>query len=208
MALSDLLKDVRGPEVGEVPIFPLHTVLLPGSLLPLKVFEQRYVEMTKLCLRDERPFGVCLIHEGAEVGTPAVPERVGCLATIVDWDMQQLGIFNLKTLGTRRFEIDSHSVSGNGLISAQVTMLPEEAETAVPEEHRSCAKVLRLIVEKLGAEHFQPPLRYDDATWVSYRLTETLPLKLAAKQKLLELDDCLARLKVLHKFLMSQGLSG
>ena len=70
-----------GP-VQEISLFPLNTVLFPGGMLPLKVFEQRYIEMTKTCLRDSRPFGVCLIREGHEVGTAAVPEPVGCLAAI------------------------------------------------------------------------------------------------------------------------------
>ena len=207
MALRDLLQAMRGPETLEVAIFPLHAVLLPGSLLPLKVFEQRYVEMTKACLRDDQPFGVCLIHEGAEVGPAAVPEKVGCLARIVEWDMEQLGIFELRALGTQRFAIESQAVSGNGLIRARVRALPVEPGSALPEEHRNCARVLRLIIEKLGAGHFREPFDFDDAAWVSYRLTETLPLKLEAKQRLLELDAAAARLKVLHKFLVSQGLS-
>ena len=48
----------------EIPIFPLNTVLFPGGLLPLKIFEIRYVDMMKVCLRDNSPFGVCLIQEG------------------------------------------------------------------------------------------------------------------------------------------------
>jgi uncharacterized protein len=199
---------MRATETIEIPIFPLNTVLCPGGLLPLKVFEQRYIEMTKLCLRDNRPFGVCLIREGKEVGKPAVPERIGCLATILDWDMQQLGIFHLKTLGTRRFEIHHHAFSGSGLITAEANMLPDDPRTALPEEHHACAEVLRLIIEKLGNDLFRGPLEFDDAAWVGYRLIETLPLKLVAKQRLLELDDSLGRLKVLHKFLTSQGLSG
>src|SRR5215510_2335901 len=87
----------------EIFLFPLGTVLYPEGMLPLKVFEQRYIEMTKTCLRDESPFGVCLIREGAEVGTAALPETVGSLATIVQWDMPQLGLFHLLARGGRRF---------------------------------------------------------------------------------------------------------
>ncbi|MGA0033351.1 MAG: LON peptidase substrate-binding domain-containing protein, partial [Burkholderiales bacterium] len=73
----------------ELPLFPLGTVLFPGGLLPLKIFEQRYVEMIKACLRDSTPFGVCLIREGHEVGVPATPHAVGCLARIEQWDVPQ-----------------------------------------------------------------------------------------------------------------------
>ncbi|HET9699684.1 MAG TPA: LON peptidase substrate-binding domain-containing protein [Burkholderiales bacterium] len=207
MTLLGQIKDMLGPQSLEVPIFPLHAVLLPGSLMPLRVFEQRYVEMTKTCLRNSRPFGVCLIQEGAEVGTPAVPERVGCLATILEWDMQQLGIFSLRTLGTERFAMNRWTVEPGGLIRAQVSVLPREPETVLPDQHRTCARVLELIIDKLGNDHFHGPFRFDDAAWVSYRLAETLPLKLEARQKLLELDAAAERLQVLHRFLTSQGLA-
>ena len=68
--------------MNDVPIFPLNTVLFPGGRLPLRLFEQRYMTMAKACLRDGTPFGVCLIREGREVGSPALPVEVGCLAKI------------------------------------------------------------------------------------------------------------------------------
>jgi hypothetical protein len=82
----------------DVPLFPLNTVLFPGGLLPFRIFEQRYLEMAKGCLRDGTPFGVCLIRDGAEVGTPATHEDLGCLARITQWDMQQLGLLQLVAL--------------------------------------------------------------------------------------------------------------
>lgn len=207
MAIFDFLKGAKDPDIREVSIFPLNTVLFPGAILPLKVFEQRYVEMTKTCLKDDVPFGVCLIKEGAEVGNPALPEEVGCLASILEWDMQQLGIFHLKTLGSRRFRIVDREVAESGLITARVELIPDEADSSVPDEDRACVAVLKLIVERLGEEHFQPPFRFDDTAWVGYRLAEVLPIKLAAKQKLLELTDSRIRLQVLHKFLAQQGLA-
>lgn len=191
----------------EIPIFPLHTVLFPGGILPLKIFEQRYMDMTTACLKESKPFGVCLIKEGAEVGAPAVPETIGCLARITDWDMQQLGVLHLKTEGFHRFEIHRQNVAANGLRSANVTLLPDEPSIPVPPEHASCAKVLELIIEKVGDEHFKEPFRFHDAVWVSFRLAEVLPLKLIVKQKMLELSDTAARLNIIHKFLAQQGLT-
>ena len=78
-----------------IPIFPLNTVLYPGGMLPLRIFEQRYLQMTRDCLRDATPFGVCRIIEGAEVGKPALPEAVGCTAVIAEWEMPHLGVFHL-----------------------------------------------------------------------------------------------------------------
>ena len=78
--------------IQEVAIFPLNAVLFPGGQLALRIFEQRYMEMAKKCLRDDEPFGICLIRSGREVGAPATPEPIGCMARIVEWDMQRLGV--------------------------------------------------------------------------------------------------------------------
>ena len=189
-----------------VPIFPLNAVLFPGGLLPLRVFEARYMDMTRDCLKREEPFGVCLIHEGAEVGTPAVPEGVGCLAKILDWDMQQQGILNLRTHGSQRFRILARETSPQGLISADVELIPPDARIAMPEKFASCARLLEMVVLDQGKPVFAEPHAFDDAAWVSYRLTEILPVPLVAKQRLLELSDSLARLSILQRFLESRGL--
>jgi Lon protease-like protein len=190
----------------KLPIFPLNTVLFPGGILMLKIFEPRYMDMSKVCLRDNKPFGVCLIKEGSEVGTPAVPEEIGCTASIAEWDMQQLGVLHFKTEGRQRFRILSREVAKDGLISAEVIMLDAEPEVPVSADLHQCATVLKLIMEKIGEEHFPSPLKLADATWVGYRLAEVLPLKLAAKQKMLEINNSIVRLQVLHKYLIQQGL--
>ncbi|MBI3935833.1 MAG: LON peptidase substrate-binding domain-containing protein [Betaproteobacteria bacterium] len=190
----------------EVFLFPLHTVLFPGGTLPLKVFEQRYIELTKICLRDNRPFGVCLIKEGREVGAPATPHATGCLATIIRWDMPQLGVFQLVAQGTQRFAIVRSAAGNNGLISATVELLPEEIPSAPRDE--VCVQVLKAIVERVGAERFPAPPRFDEAGWVGYRLAEALPLSATVKQQLLEMSDAHARLALLHKLIARQGLLG
>ena len=173
----------------------------------MRVFETRYMDMTRDCLKREEPFGVCLIHEGTEVGAPAVPEGVGCLARIIEWDMQQQGILNLKTCGGQRFRILARETSTQGLISADVELIPPDATIAVPEKFASCARLLEMVVIDQGKPFFAEPHAFDDAAWVSYRLTEILPVSLVAKQKLLELSDSLARLSILQRFLESRGLA-
>src|SRR6188768_4210937 len=88
-----------------VPLFPLQAVLFPGSVLPLRIFEARYMDMAKACIKSGDPFGVCLIREGAEDGAPAVPENVGCLARILDCDMEELGILKVRAEGLERFRL-------------------------------------------------------------------------------------------------------
>ena len=191
-----------GP-VQETFIFPLNTVLFPEGVLPLKVFEQRYIEMTKACLRDDRPFGVCLIREGREVGAAAVPEPVGCFAAIESWDMPQLGLFHLIARGGGRFRIREMQVAPNHLISAAVEPIPADGPASGVDP--LCRGVLQAIIEKVGAERFPAPARLDDAAWVGYRLAEVLPLEARAKQELLELTDATARLERLRVLLAQQG---
>jgi Lon protease-like protein len=179
-------------------------VLFPGGSLPLRVFEQRYLEMTKACLRDNRPFGVCLIREGREVGAAAVPEPVGCLATIESWDMPQLGLFHLVARGGGRFRIRDMRIAPNHLVSAAVEPIPPDA--APDEVDTLCREVLQAVIDKVGAEHFPAPVRLTDASWVGYRLAEVLPLDARLKQELLELTDAGRRLERLHELLVQQGL--
>ena len=189
----------------EIPIFPLNTVLYPEGALPLKVFEQRYIEMTKSCLRDKLPFGVCLIREGREVGTAAVPETVGCLAAIEHWDMPQLGVFHLVARGGERFRILDMRVAANHLIWA--TVEPIAADRGAETGDGLCRQVLAAIIEKVGAERFPTPARLDDAAWVGFRLAEVLPLDVHEKQELLEMSDAGARLQRLRGLLERHGLA-
>jgi len=196
------------PETLHVPIFPLNAVLFPGGLLPLRVFETRYMDMTRECLKQAKPFGVCLIQKGHEVGAPAVPETIGCLATIAEWDMQQLGVLNIVARGDQRFRILEHAANAQGLISANVELISPEASATVPEEFAACTRLLQSVISDRGNPVFPEPHALDDAAWVGYRLTEILPVPLPAKQKLMELTDSMARLSVLQRFLESRGLAG
>ena len=185
----------------DLPLFPLGTVLFPGGLLPLRLFEQRYLEMAKTCLRESAPFGVCLIREGAEVGAPATPEPVGCLARIAHWDMQQLGLLQIVAQGAERFRILDRRLQPDGLARADVELLPEEADTPVPDSLAACRQLLERVAAEHGERIFAQPYRFDSCAWVGARLAEILPLPLSTKQELLELGDGLRRLETIHRFL-------
>jgi Lon protease-like protein len=188
-----------------IPLFPLNTVLFPGGVLPLRIFEQRYLEMTKACLRDTTPFGACLIREGREVGTPAVPCSVGCLATIAEWEMPQLGLFHLVARGSERFRILRTQTAANGLIAADVELLPAVPEP--PHVDAACRSVLESVIGKVGSERFPAPIDLDNANWVAYRLAEILPIELAEKQSLLEMDDAGQRFALLRGILGERGIT-
>lgn len=194
---------MTAPPAG-IPLFPLATVLFPGGWLPLKIFEQRYVDMTKACLRDATPFGVCLIREGHEVGTPAMPHAVGCLAHIEQWDVPHPNLFALLARGGRRFRVLDTQVAADGLISGRIEMLPEPTHPATMDP--ACQEILRLAVERAGMDSVPGPVQLDDPVWVSYRLAEILPISPQQKQALLELTDTTARLAQLRDFLLIHGI--
>jgi Lon protease-like protein len=210
--MLSLLRGAASRSPLTLPLFPLNTVLFPGGLLPLKIFEQRYVAMTKECLKDDRPFGVCLLTQGSEVaqrdtGADATQfARVGTLARITSWDMPQLGILHVKTEGSTRFQVQSHSVQPDGLLVAQVTAIPAEAKAALPATFQSLATLLQRMIEHAGPEHFAGVAALDDSSWVGHRLAELLPLPLPIKQSMLEINDSLIRLKVIAQFLTQQAL--
>lgn len=204
--LSELLPLSDANATFELPLFPLNTLLFPGGVLALKVFEQRYMDMVKQCLPEQDLFGVCLIKEGAEVGK-AVPHLVGTLTRIANWDMPQLGVLNIRAIGVQRFQVVEYKTQADGLLVAQAQRLPLEPPLALPAEHAACAEVLKHIVARAGEDKFEPPFAFDDAVWVSYRLAEIMPIKAHAKQSMLEMNDTLVRLDVLHKFLAQQGLA-
>lgn len=202
-----LLANLFGAGAREtVPLFPLHTVLFPGSLLPLRIFEVRYMDMAKECLKTGRPFGVCLIREGREVGEPAVPETVGCLARIAECDMEELGILKVTAEGVERFRIVSSEANRAGLLVGEIERhAPEESAPEAPGLGE-CASFLGKVFSAIPERRFAGEPRYGDASWVGFRLAELLPLRNDVKQKLLELTDPALRLGVLYRFLRQQRL--
>jgi len=189
-----------------IPIFPLQTVLYPGMLLPLKIFEVRYMDMARDCLRDGSHFGVCLIKEGTEVGAPAIPENIGTIASLAECDMEELGILKVVARGGERFRIASSEVSRQGLIVAEVERLEAEADAIEAPGLAECADFLQKLVAGIGPDRFAQPFAFDNASWVGFRLAEILPLRTDVKQKLLEVTDATLRLAVLHRFLRQQKL--
>jgi Lon protease-like protein len=191
--------------LDDVALFPLQTVLFPDGLLPLRLFEQRYLEMAKTCLREDRTFGVCCIREGREVGAPATPQDIGCLARIAHWDMTQLGVLSVVAQGTQRFRILERRVQRDGLARASIAVLPPARDAEIAERQQACVRFLRAIIEQTDAALIAQPLRYESCAWVSARLAERLPLPLEFKQALLEMDDGAERLARLEAALAELG---
>jgi Lon protease-like protein len=162
--------------------------------------------MTRECMKNGSPFGVCLIKEGTEVGAPAVPHTTGCLAEIRDWDMQQLGVLSIQTRGTMRFRILETSAAPDGLIRARAEPIETDAPASIRAEFSQLRAILRDIIPKVPAELIPEPHLFEDAIWLSNRLSELMPVPALAKQKLMELEDADMRLEIIYRFLGQQGL--
>ena len=200
-----------------LPLFPLKTVLFPDGVLPLKVFETRYIDMLRECMKLDAPFGVVLIKSGQEVGVAAEPETVGCLANITGWDMQDLGVMMLRTRGGERFRILETRILPDQRLEARVEMIAADEAIPVSDIHVSCAKTLKIVIDDVDAKGyaeqgedfispFSEPMQLDNAGWVANRWCEILPIPLKARQKLLELSDAQSRLSLVHQYLQQHKI--
>jgi len=177
-----------------IPLFPLNTVLFPGGVLPLRIFEPRYLDMVSNCLRSGTGVGVILIKEGSEVGNAAQPHDIGTMASICYWNKRDDGLLGITLKGEQRFKIHSQNIEPNQLIVAEVELLPDAAELPVLSEYQYLVDLLKTTLEQLEPPYTTMATHYDNASWVCARLVELLPMHLTEKQWFLQADDPLDRL--------------
>lgn len=195
-----------------LPLFPLRTVLFPGGVLPLRVFETRYVDMVRERMKAQAPFGVISIRSGSEVGKAAEPSTVGTLAHIVEWDMPELGVLLLETRGGERFKVIETRVQANQLIVARVDILTTTTAVLCDSVLPVCGDMLETVIsdfmdqarEQSDATFVNPfpePHQLHSPGWVANRWSEMLPITLEEKQALLEIQDDGARLLKIEQYL-------
>ncbi len=210
MRASDAMagRNPPGPLPDPLPLFPLKLVLFPGALLGLKIFEARYLDLVAECLRTQRPFGVVCLRQGTEAGrdgTPTLLEGVGVLAHIEEVDAERAGILHLRCRGGQRFR-PRHAPTqrDDGLWTAAVDVIADDPVRLPGPAMLQTVSALGEAIRKLqdqGRSPFLQPYRLDDAGWVANRWCELLPVSMAAKQKLMELDDPVIRLSLIDGFL-------
>ena len=211
-----------------VALFPLSTVLFPQGVLPLRVFEARYLDMVRDCMREGTLFGVCLITDSraSDVSRTTALAEVGCLARIDAWDMKQLGLLHIRAVGQDRFRLLSTETQADGLVVGDVELIDPDDDAPVPPEHRPCVELLSRILDDLRAQFderriaedaseqddalaqfpFAEPFHMESSAWVSNRLCEVLPVPLKAKQRLMELTDAPTRLQIVHTYLKQHAV--
>jgi len=184
-----------------LPIFPLNSVIFPGGVLPLRIFESRYLDMVKECSRNQSEFIISLIKDGSEVGNAAKHQNIGTACTIIDWETLPDGLLGVTAQGQSRVEIKSSQVQANQLLVADAEYLMEDDDITLPEKFEQWAHLISTIIEALGEPFSLQSQNLQSAHWVGARLTEYLPFELEQKQRILEIDHPLVRLENLQDVL-------
>jgi Lon protease-like protein len=182
----------------ELPLFPLNMVLFPGGPLPLRIFEPRYVDLVKHCMRERSSFGVLLIRAGYEAGAVASTADVGTSARIEDFYQLPDGLLGITCVGERRFRVNRRWRQSDGLNIGEIEWLEREKTIDLPPEYRHLGELLRKVLPELGELYANMEMRCQDAGWVGSRLAEILPISLPDKQHCLEIEDPLQRLAWLN----------
>jgi len=183
---------------ADIPLFPLRTVLFPGGHLPLRIFEQRYIDMVRECSAPGSCFGVCLLNMSENAGRPATHFRIGTTAEICDFSTLDDGLLGITARGRKKFFIQKTRMRDNGLLMAEVETLAETNPVELPEQYSVLSMIVGRYMEKVSGNYpeFQPHL-LQDASWVAYRLAELLPLETNEKQMVLQISDPLECLQML-----------
>jgi uncharacterized protein len=211
------MKPMSALTLQSLPLFPLGAVLFPGGVLQLRVFEVRYLDMIGRCRKAGAPFGVVLLTQGTEVRQPGAKEAfstVGTLATIGELEKPRPGLMMVRASGAQRFRITSSDQLKHGLWIADVERLAADMVVPIPDDLKVTATALGKLIHSLqqkvdapGEMPLQGPWRLDDCGWVANRWCELLPLPVALKQRLMELDNPLVRLELVSDVLARTGIA-
>ena len=186
-------------------------------MLPLRIFEVRYLDMVGRCHKAGAPFGIVSLTQGSEVRVPGATEafaQVGTLATITELETPQSGLMVIRAHGEQRFRIRSSDQLRHGLWVAEVERLQADVAVPVPEDLKPTALALGRLIESLqqkadGAAQLplDGPFHLGDCGWVANRWCELLPLSVQLKQRLMELDNPLVRLELVSDMLVRSGIA-
>lgn len=199
-----------------IPLFPLGTTLFPGGVIALKIFEARYLDMMKRCLRENSPFGVVSILDNQPIDSDASARanfsNIGTLAILEEFDPIQPALYMTKSYGTQRFHILNIKQESDGLWMGQIELIDADPEIPLPKEHEKVAALLHEIIsiikseDLLGDDVLKIPENLDDCGWVSNRLAELLPLPPAQKNHLLAQSNPRIRLDLISEIIEDNDL--
>lgn len=188
----------------DYPLFPLSSVVFPGGIMPLRIFESRYMDLVRYCTKNQTGFGVCALEGDSESGTDTAPREVGTLANIIDFDQLDDGYLGITAEGERRFEVIEKRRAENGLWWGTVRFLQEQEDVPCPREFATLQQVVESIYDNLGEPYASRPRDFESANWISSRLTELLPFDPAIKHNLLATPDPIERLRQIQPLIKIQ----
>lgn len=195
---------------NSIPLFPLNVVICPGGLMPLRIFEARYLDMVKNCLRNKTSFAiVAAMPDGVTNLESNFPfADVGTLVNIVDADVTTVGLMTINCIGQHRLKIHSFTQQTDGLVIGDVSDIANDIELPIPEDLKIISTSLQRLLESLPSQGVLPvdipivePYQFNDASWVSNRWVELLDLSLLEKQRLMQLDSPIVRLELIYDIL-------
>ena len=194
-----MTRPARVKDCVRIPLFPLRTVLFPQGLLPLRIFETRYLDMIRRVMREDAGFGVVLIRTGGEVGAVGEMAQVGTWARVADFGQLPDGLLKIVARGERRFRIVAQDIQADGLHVADVQWLDDPAESLGVEEFPELAATLARALAELGDEYPAGRARMEDAQWVAGHLGQLLPVPAEVRQRILEADSARQRLQLIEE---------
>lgn len=185
-----------------LPLFPLNTVLFPGCILDLQIFEARYLDMISRCMKQGAGFGVVCILDGEEVGiAPAGYALVGCEARITDFKQQENGLLGIRVQGGRRFHVLRTEVQRDQLTIADVEWLEDEPEQPLQDEDADLVALLKALAEHPMVEALNMGTEATGQQSLANQLAYLLPFAEVDKIDLLQLDDPQQRLDAIQALL-------
>ncbi len=194
-----------------LPLFPLKVVIFPEGLLPLKIFEARYLDMVRDCLRNQSDFGVVTTDTSShkDQGSERLPFSLyGTSMSILEADVPQPGLMTLRCQGKRGFYVRTARQQGNGLWIGEVDELPAASSKPIPDDLLNTSLYLQRLIDSLSeqgvADNELPalkPFKLNDCEWVANRWCEMLDIPLSQKLKLMEVKEPLERLTMISDIL-------
>ena len=193
-----------------IPLFPLDVVVCPGGILPLKIYEARYIDMVRDCLRNKSSFAiVTILPEGETDLEGNFPfAKVGTLVNIVDADVTTVGLIMIRCVGQHRVKIDSFSQQADGLVIGEIRDIPNDLPMPIPEDLNLSIRVLKQFLDSLSDQKLSPlnmptveSYQFENVSWVANRWIEILDLPLVQKQRFLQMESPILRLELIQDFL-------
>ena len=193
-------------DLQEIPLFPLSLVLFPGGRLDLQIFERRYIDLVRHCMRTESGFGICLLKKGQETmkaGTQQTIHRTGTYAKIIDWDQLPNGLLGITVEGSAKFNIEDCWAADSGVLTANVEFSENDSvgKQAIPidDDLYALSQLLQNLESHPLVEQKNLIIDYDNLWDLGWRLAELIPIEDVKKQFLLELDDPWERIENIER---------